>query len=176
MSIDYNYYANPRKLSFTFDNILLPDSSTNEPESHGFIRYRIKPLATLNVGDSIANHVDIFFDFNPPVTTNQAITAIVDPTSVHDDGNNVADVKVFPNPSGGKVGIEFELNESGKVAFEVYNLFGQKIRLLYEGVLNHGQHQMNYDLSDLQSGVYAIRMQKGSEQLVRMVVITSEHK
>jgi uncharacterized repeat protein (TIGR01451 family) len=174
MDIQYDYSVNPRKLSFTFNDIMLPDSSINEPESHGFIRYRIKPLATLSVGDSISNYVDIFFDFNPPVTTNQAITTIVNPTSINDDGINDADIKIFPNPSGGMIGVEFNLNQSGNVILEVYNLFGQKIRFLHDGIMDSGNHKLNFDLADIQSGVYAIRMQMGSDQLVRMVVIKSE--
>jgi uncharacterized repeat protein (TIGR01451 family) len=42
-------------LRFIFDNILLPDSNVNEEMSHGFIRYRIKPLQGTAAGTVITN-------------------------------------------------------------------------------------------------------------------------
>ena len=63
-------------VSFEMRNILLPDSNANEVKSHGFIRFRIKPKATLVLGDSVKNKAAIYFDYNSPVITNTAITQI----------------------------------------------------------------------------------------------------
>ena len=54
---------------FTFADIQLPDSNSNEPESHGMVHFRIKPEPGLPPGTLIANRADIFFDFNPPIRT-----------------------------------------------------------------------------------------------------------
>lgn len=62
---------------WTFSNIMLPDSTTNEKASHGFIKYRIKCKNNLVNGDIIKNWADIFFDFNSPVRTDTANTPIV---------------------------------------------------------------------------------------------------
>ncbi len=67
-----------------FDNILLPDSTTNEPLSHGFLSYRVKPKTTLVVGDSIKNTAHIYFDFNEPVATNTVVTAVVEQNNILD--------------------------------------------------------------------------------------------
>lgn len=64
------------RLTWTFKNILLPDSNRNEPLSHGYISYRIKPKAGLVVGDTIRNSASIYFDFNAPVKTNSQLTII----------------------------------------------------------------------------------------------------
>jgi len=64
------------KLSWVFNNILLPDSNTNEKDSHGFICFRIKPLPSVIEGNVIRNKSDIYFDFNLPVTTNLATTMV----------------------------------------------------------------------------------------------------
>jgi hypothetical protein len=65
------------KLTWTFNNILLPDSNVNEPASHGYIAYRIKPKPSVMVGDTIRNTAAIYFDFNLPVLTNMQKTAVV---------------------------------------------------------------------------------------------------
>jgi uncharacterized repeat protein (TIGR01451 family) len=62
--------------TWNFYGINLPDSNINEPGSHGFIAYRVKPKTTLLTGDVIVNDASIYFDFNLPVETNQALTLV----------------------------------------------------------------------------------------------------
>jgi hypothetical protein len=74
------------KLSWSFANIKLVDSVRNEPTSHGYIVYSIKPKPALQTGDSISNSASIYFDFNPGVKTNTAITRMVSvPLPPHPD-------------------------------------------------------------------------------------------
>jgi uncharacterized repeat protein (TIGR01451 family) len=61
----------PRVLEWTFDNILLPDSTTNEPESNGFITFTVDQVPNLPNGTIINNQADIYFDFNDPIITNE---------------------------------------------------------------------------------------------------------
>jgi len=65
--------------SWKFPNINLPDSNTNEPASHGYILFRIKPISSLNTGDKIINRAAIYFDFNPAVITAYDTLNIVTP-------------------------------------------------------------------------------------------------
>lgn len=65
------------KLTFTFENILLPDSTTNEVESHGYIRYLIQHKENLPENTWISNTASIFFDFNPPIITNTVYNLMV---------------------------------------------------------------------------------------------------
>ncbi|MBP6389721.1 MAG: T9SS type A sorting domain-containing protein [Flavobacteriales bacterium] len=67
-----------RDVVFTFANILLPDSNSNEPASHGFIKYRIRPFAGIPNGTTIANTAAIHFDVNAPVITNTTLTTPLD--------------------------------------------------------------------------------------------------
>jgi uncharacterized repeat protein (TIGR01451 family) len=64
-------------LTFYFDNILLVDSIHNEPKSHGAVQFRIKPIANVQLNDSITNRSSIYFDYNEPVLTNTVKTKYV---------------------------------------------------------------------------------------------------
>lgn len=64
------------KLEWKFDPIILPDSNHNEPASHGFIAFKVKPKAGTGAGELIANKASIYFDFNLPVETNNQITPV----------------------------------------------------------------------------------------------------
>ncbi|MFT3912360.1 MAG: T9SS type A sorting domain-containing protein [Ferruginibacter sp.] len=68
------------KLQFYFKDINLLDATSNEPASHGFVAFKIRPKSTVVIGDSLNNRASIYFDFNAPVVTNMA-TTIVSPTS-----------------------------------------------------------------------------------------------
>lgn len=76
-SHDYSYsLTDGNVVEWTFDNILLPDSTTNEEESHGFISYSAKPKNNLILGNEINNTAYIYFDFNQPVVTNTTNTVV----------------------------------------------------------------------------------------------------
>ncbi len=79
-------------LRFTFEEILLPDSTTNEPLSHGFIAFSIKPFGNLTVGSFVRNKAAIFFDYNSAVITNETETEIINvlPISLIDFNISVA--------------------------------------------------------------------------------------
>ncbi|MFN8246087.1 MAG: hypothetical protein U0T56_06885 [Ferruginibacter sp.] len=66
---------------FEFINIQLPDSNINEPMSHGFVSFQIKPQPSVTLGTLLPNKAFIYFDYNSPVITNTAITEIANPLS-----------------------------------------------------------------------------------------------
>ncbi len=58
-------------LKFTFSNINLVDSTTNEPDSHGFVSFNICQMNNLPIGTMIYNSAAIYFDYEAPIITNQ---------------------------------------------------------------------------------------------------------
>lgn len=84
-------------VTFTFPNILLPDSNVSEPASHGLIGFRVKLDQPELPGTMVSNAADIFFDFNPPIRTNDAVVITEISTDVGEAG---ADAWVLaPNPA-----------------------------------------------------------------------------
>jgi uncharacterized repeat protein (TIGR01451 family) len=67
----------PRELVWTFENILLPDSNVNEPGSHGFVKFKIRPRSDILGGTAIWNSASVFFDFNAPVVTNIVMNMVL---------------------------------------------------------------------------------------------------
>jgi photosystem II stability/assembly factor-like uncharacterized protein len=102
------------KLEFLFTGIQLPPSLQNEPESHGFVRFLVRPQPNLIVGDSIANQASIFFDFNAPIITNTTLTLVNDPSA----STNLEQgklVKISPNPSSGILQVEGTLEKFTRI-------------------------------------------------------------
>ncbi len=77
VSHDYQFFqVDGNKCSWHFTGINLVDSNKNEPLSHGYIVFKIKPKSSLAAGDIITNRVSIYFDFNLPVETNVEQTIV----------------------------------------------------------------------------------------------------
>ncbi len=65
-------------LRWRFEDINLPDSTSNEPESHGYVKFKIAPKAETPEGTIVENFADIYFDFNEPIRTNTTISNFTD--------------------------------------------------------------------------------------------------
>ena len=128
-SHDYTYSLKEgRTLELVFDQIMLPDSSTNEPASHGFFKFRVKPLAELDYGTSIPNQAAIYFDFNEPIITNDAIFVLQKPSATHSLGQ-WATLSVYPNPVGEALFISFPpgATQSG-LSVSIVDLLGRPVQ------------------------------------------------
>ena len=69
-------------IHFYFENIFLPDSISDEPNSHGTLKYRVKPLTSIQSDTEIDNTAHIFFDQNPAIKTNTT-------TNIYFDCNDI---------------------------------------------------------------------------------------
>lgn len=88
-------------LKFIFPNILLPDSNVNEPRSHGFVSFRIRPRLPLLLGTEVTNIANIYFDFNPPVITEPSVLVAEFSTGV--GAADALILQVYPNPTDDRI-------------------------------------------------------------------------
>ncbi|MBL0126481.1 MAG: T9SS type A sorting domain-containing protein [Flavobacteriales bacterium] len=101
-------------LRFIFPNILLPDSTTNESRSHGFVSFRIKPYLPIVPGTLISNTANIFFDLNPPVITEPSVLTAEFSTAVHEQfGGSL--IGLFPNPGFDQITLQVDGNFSVRI-------------------------------------------------------------
>ncbi len=87
-------------VKWIFNNIQLPDSTTNEAESKGFVLYNIELQPGLPIGTSFGNTAEIYFDTNPPIITNTARTTLQEyvPQAISDPQPE-DQLVLFPNPA-----------------------------------------------------------------------------
>jgi hypothetical protein len=67
----------------------------------------------------------------------------------------------YPNPFNPTTTIGFELPAPSKTVLAVYDVNGQRVATLVDGWCEAGLHQVNFDGSDLASGLYIYRLQAG---------------
>jgi hypothetical protein len=61
---------------FTFDEISLPDSASDEPGSQGYVVFRVAPFTGQGGGTIIENTASVYFDSNEPIATNTTLNTI----------------------------------------------------------------------------------------------------
>ncbi len=148
------------KLTFTFDNILLPDSNVNEPASHGYVKFSIVPIQGIPLAVMVTNTAYIYFDFNPPVVTNTVYNTLVlqIPTGI-EEAIVKDEVRVIPNPVNESALFQLPKTINGAV-LQIYNINGQ---MIYRREVHSSEHRVA--VNDLQSGVlfYHIRSLTGEK-------------
>lgn len=149
-------------LTWRFDNIMLPDSNTNEELSHGFIKFRIKPLTTLVLGDAIESKAAIYFDYNPPVITNTAITVVDNASSVAMNDVISHDINFYPNPTNGVVHILKSAEGKIPSSIKVMDVTGRIVYSENGQVADSGFYTIN--ISSLKSGLYIVEVTEGGSQ------------
>ena len=79
----------------------------------------------------------------------------------------------FPNPFGAQTTIEFGLPEQTEIRLEVFNLLGQRVATLVDGVRPAGRHNVEFTADHLPGGVYIYRMKttSGFEATKRLVLV-----
>jgi uncharacterized repeat protein (TIGR01451 family) len=159
--------------TWTFDNILLPDSNTNLEGSNGFVTFSIRPKSGLALGTRLENFVDIYFDYNDPVRTNTTVNTlwvptldagVVDTVFVTSTKKPFAekDLSIFPNPTKGK--LEVNVPEAG--VLQLYNTKGEAVLTTR---LEEGQQVLNF--SQLPKGLYLIQFRNSGGQVSKKVIL-----
>ncbi|MFN0201587.1 MAG: T9SS type A sorting domain-containing protein, partial [Bacteroidia bacterium] len=132
-------------LQFYFENIQLADSFSNEPESHGFVVYKIKTKSTMPDNSSVSNKAEIYFDYNLPIVTNVETTTFSDFVGIA-DATQQAHFQCYPNPAQNTLTIETA--KSGH--FLIMNVMGETVKTFAV----NGKETV--DISHLPDGIYMI--------------------
>lgn len=77
----------------------------------------------------------------------------------------------YPNPFNGQTQITYQLPEQGPVELAIYNITGQKVRTIIDGVQPAGQHRVGFNSEGLSSGVYFYRIETNFGVKTRKMVL-----
>jgi uncharacterized repeat protein (TIGR01451 family) len=150
-----DYSLDGKLLRFSFPNIKLPDITHNEPLSHGYVRYSIKPLAGTINNTIVVNSASIYFDFNEPVLTNEVRNTLVNELP-HEEilsvEERVSKNIVYPNPVTQRT-LYLSEEASRFVRAELISLHGASLQ---EFSLQKGDSQLR--LNSFPPGMYLLRL------------------
>ena len=161
-SYEFRMYG-PRVLEWRFDNILLPDSTTNSVGSNGFVTFHVEQNPNLAPGTVINNDADIYFDYNEPITTNTTVHRIYEGfpnvLSLQDLVNSKESIVLYPNPTSSEITITSDMFTN-----EPYTLYDQMGRTVASGRLAGTSTTLS--LSTLSKGIYILKVEGAYESAI----------
>lgn len=139
------------ELTWTFNNIYLVDSATNEPASHGFATFTVKQKANNPIGTHIDNTASIYFDFNPAVVTNTVSNMVIDPSAIAEFASANSNIKVYPNPFSDATTFVIHSDKTNETyTFELFDVLGKKVM----EQTNITAKQFSINRNSLENGMY----------------------
>ncbi len=93
-----------------------------------------------------------------------SISSLQQPTALSLKGN-------FPNPFNPTTRIEFSIAQRAFVTITVYDLAGRLVATPVSGLIAAGEHSVNFNAKELNSGVYVYRLQAGPMQRSKKMLL-----
>ena len=149
----YSVAIRDNVVKWEFDNINLKPKNENEELSKGFVAFEAKIKGELGIGDTILNKAYIFFDYNPPIITNDSrVLRLTDSSKKTSTGKTLY---LFPNPAKNQITVKNTSNKSTKVTF--YDAKGAEINTI--DLNNNSEKLLN--VSNWSTGIYLARNNNG---------------
>jgi hypothetical protein len=77
----------------------------------------------------------------------------------------------YPNPFNPTTNIQFDVFRKGLFTISIYNIRGEKIQSLISENLQPGSHQIQWQATDLPSGVYFMKMDHDGSASIRKILL-----
>ncbi|MEX0684393.1 MAG: T9SS type A sorting domain-containing protein [Balneolales bacterium] len=123
-------------------------------------------LVALYPDEELGKYVTMMYEDRISEDIEQAREALADETPVEIGLNGN-----YPNPYNPVTQISFDLPENTDVLLEVYDLLGRRVAVLVDSPMNAGSHTVNFDASQLASGMYIYRMVTPSFTMSKMMTL-----
>lgn len=169
-------------VKFHFDAINLPDSTTNEAASHGYVIFEIDPISdSLPHNTLISNKAEIYFDFNPAILTNSCSNTIYDGnldeldcspgTLANEALLDESKIHVYPNPTNDRITISTDTKQKNMMQVSITDLSGKVVHK----AIKTPDNNLELYLESLETGTYILIMRGAASgeliQALRIVKI-----
>jgi hypothetical protein len=167
---EYSYY--PLHIQF-FAYYNLWDQYTETDYNNGAKNYIFDSASELGfaVGDSMISTATDSLRNTSEYSPVSVITTITALKTDHQILNRMKLYQNYPNPFNPSTKITFTLAKSEYVTLYVYNTLGQKVETRLDTKMTAGSHDVEFNASDLPSGIYFYRIQAGEFSRVKKMVL-----
>ncbi|MFN3393191.1 MAG: PQQ-dependent sugar dehydrogenase [Candidatus Thermochlorobacter sp.] len=162
--------AQPREIaSYQFSPLLRGRGTTTTPTTYNFLDTSVETGLSYTYRLRSVDFDGTIHDYLRTLTLNvQPLHADEQPKKAY----SYALMQNYPNPFNPTTTIQFSIPAVSDVKLEVFNILGQKVSTLVNRRMEAGLHTVNFNATNLTSGVYFYRLQSGSfVQTKKMMLI-----
>jgi len=119
----------------------------------------------IGIGSQFGDQYQLLIGYQSDITTALGV------------GNDVIVADIFdlrpayPNPFNPTTKLSFSMNAPSDIFLEVYDISGKLVDNIVSGFYQSGLHEVEWNASDLASGMYFVHLVKGSERLTQKVML-----
>ena len=84
---------------------------------------------------------------------------------------NTVEMSIYPNPIVNDATISFSIEESAQVSYQIYDLSGRMMMNKVLGNFGQGSHKANFNVENLTSGTYIIKVQAGEKTETAKILV-----
>ncbi len=129
--------------------------------------YRAFVGFTAATGCAVENHDIVSWSFCPEFPNPE--TSIEDNTT---DNINSKTINIKPNPFNSNCNISINLENDNNISLTIFDLMGNVVATLYNGMLTQGTHNFNWMPKARDRGLYFIKLNDGTKQIIEKIVFT----
>ena len=89
----------------------------------------------------------------------------------HKLNNNLSVFRIYPNPAASNIELKVNLKAATRGDISLYDLTGRKVKTLYDGSLNQGINQMDFNVSSVGQGLYFVVVSTENQRQVSKLMI-----
>ena len=92
------------------------------------------------------------------------------PLGIDEVSADITAVSVFPIPAAASVTTALQLSQSSSLTITLIDIQGKTVKQLYSAIAPQGLFTQSYDISDMPTGLYLLKMETSNGLVVRRVV------
>jgi hypothetical protein len=146
-----------------------PYGLTVDPDFHAGCQFRTSLPVILGDSPAVSNRSHVYTTSWGLATCDLHLRAVVgEYTDVPEASPNVPTIfslhPAYPNPFNSTCMVPFSLARRGHATLSVYNILGQKVATLLDGVRDAGAHRITWNAGNVATGIYFLHLESVSDR------------
>ncbi len=176
---DFSWVVTSLGNSFETAILYLHDFDLPDVENLEELAIYSRPVADIGEFSMLSNtEYDIDLDalkVQLPGFSEFIVASIETAVSIEDEGSGIPQeftlAQNYPNPFNPTTTIGYQLPQQSEVRLEVFDMIGRRVATLVDETMQAGHHRVEFNASNLASGIYFYRMAAGDEVMMRKLTL-----
>jgi hypothetical protein len=139
-----------------------PTTEPNTAEPGALVNTGVLDVEATHVACHFGNTVGLIVYFDELWIGNTFDEVIPKQVSIYKENISVKNSSCYPNPFNTSITIDFNVNSRELVYLDIYNVVGEKVKTLMDGIQNPGNYKIQWNAVDQPSGIYFYKLQVGN--------------